>query len=613
MEKSILQKWKLPIGANRLPNGATLFTVWAPYAHHMAVKIMGDGSEALIPMVRLDDGMFSAMSEHAPPGTDYLYVIDGEKERPDPASRWQPQGVHGPSRVVDPAAFTWSDADWKGLPLKAYVLYELHVGTFSTQGTFEGVIDKLGHLKDLGVTAIELMPIAQFPGSRNWGYDGAYLYAVQDSYGGPEGLKKLVDACHGQGLAVVLDVVYNHLGPEGNYLGDFGPYFTQKYKTPWGQAVNFDGPYSDSVRRFIIDNALYWLTEFHIDALRIDAIHGIFDFSAKHVLEELADAFHLQADSLGKQAHLIAESDLNDVRVISPKAVGGYAVDAQWNDDFHHALHVLLTGCKQGYFQDFGKMIDLAKAAADGFVYDGRWSEYRKRTHGSSSLRCRGEQLVVFLQNHDQVGNACVGKRLASIASPEQYRLAAAILFFMPSIPMLFMGQEWGEMAPFLYMTSFHDAQLAEAVREGYAKDHAPYASGEALHDPQAEEAFDRSKLDWSLLNTPQHREILDLYRKLIRLRNETTALSNYDKVKTKSIFSELDRAIVFCREGDDGSAAVLACNFSGDIVELPLNTGGRRLNVAAATFAENEGEVVAASESSVLLRPWEFRLMIGV
>ena len=325
-------------------------------------------------MEREDDEVFRVLVPEQAASTDYLYVIDDSKERPDPVSRWQPEGVHGPSRVVDPKAFDWTDREWKGVPLDEYVIYELHVGTFTADGTFAGAIEKLEYLRDLGVSAVELMPVAEFPGARNWGYDGVYPYAAHSAYGGPGGLKKLVDACHRQGLAVVLDVVYNHLGPEGNYLADFGPYFTNRYLTPWGDAVNFDGPFSDGVRRYFVDNALYWLTEYHIDALRLDAIHGIFDFGTRHILGEIGEKFHAAAASLGRRAHLIAESDLSDVRVINPVEAGGHGLDAQWNDDFHHALLTVLTGARQGYFADFGRIVDLRKALRDGFVYDGRYS-----------------------------------------------------------------------------------------------------------------------------------------------------------------------------------------------------------------------------------------------
>ena len=353
--------WHLEFGAYAVPGDGVRFRVWAPRARMLDVRIVAPAPRT----VRLDrraDEVFEATVPGIGAGADYLYVIDGRTERPDPVSRWQPHGVHGPSRVVDLGAFHWTDGTWAGFPVEDYVLYELHVGTFTPEGTFEGAIAKLPYLRELGVTAVELMPVAEFPGARNWGYDGVQLYAPQSTYGGPEGLRRLVDACHHHGLAVVLDVVYNHLGPEGNCLADYGPYFSARYRTPWGEAVNFDGPLSDEVRRYFVDNARYWIAEYHVDGLRLDAVHGILDRGARHVLMELAEAVHAQAHALGRRSFVIAESNLNDVRVINPVEAGGYGVDAQWNDDFHHALHALLTGSQHGYFADFGRMDDLRKA-----------------------------------------------------------------------------------------------------------------------------------------------------------------------------------------------------------------------------------------------------------
>ena len=373
--------WKLRFGATLLGDETTEFRVWAPNLKSLAVRILGERPRT-IPMTQSAnpaESEFVAVVPQVSEGTDYLYVLEGERERPDPVSRWQPHGVHGPSRIVNPASFQWSDQKWAGIPLKDFIVYELHPGTFTREGSFESVIPRLPYLRDLGITAVEIMPVAEVPGNRNWGYDGASLYAPQSSYGGPAGLKKLVDACHQHGLAVVLDVVYNHLGPEGNYLPEFAPCFTDAHHTPWGKAINFDGPDSDGVRRFIIDNALYWLTEYHVDALRLDAIHGIYDFGARHILDELSDAFHSQARRLKRQAWLIAESDLEDVRIINPRSQGGYALDAQWHDDFHHALYALLTGEREGFLVDFGALADLAKSMRDGFVFDWKYSRYRRR------------------------------------------------------------------------------------------------------------------------------------------------------------------------------------------------------------------------------------------
>ncbi|MCR4426916.1 MAG: malto-oligosyltrehalose trehalohydrolase, partial [Firmicutes bacterium] len=370
---------ELNLGATYLGEGVCGFEVWAPRSRSVQLRLVAP-HERLITITREERGYYRARVRGVEPGTLYYYRLDGELDRPDPASRYQPEGVHGPSMVVDPSAFVWSDGEWRGVAQEDLIIYELHIGTFTSEGTFESAVPKLDALVELGVTAVELMPVAQFPGGRNWGYDGVYPYAVQNSYGGPDGLKRLVDACHRLGLSVYLDVVYNHLGPEGNYLGDFGPYFTDRYRGAWGPALNFDGPESDEVRRFFIQNALYWITEFHMDGLRLDAIHGIIDTSARRFLAELASRVHRTADKIGRTVHLIAESDLNDARVIRPREMGGDGLDAQWNDDFHHSLHSLLTGERDGYYQDFDSLDQLAKAFRSGYVYTGQYSNYRKRS-----------------------------------------------------------------------------------------------------------------------------------------------------------------------------------------------------------------------------------------
>ncbi|MGH7823102.1 MAG: malto-oligosyltrehalose trehalohydrolase, partial [Candidatus Binatia bacterium] len=362
-----------------------------------------------------------------------------------------------PSRIVDPGAFRWSDDAWRGVELGGLVFYELHVGTFSGAGSFDGVLERLGDLASLGITAIELMPVAEFPGTRNWGYDGVHPYAPHDAYGGPEGLKRLVDAAHRAGLAVVLDVVYNHLGPEGNYLAEFGPYFTDRYATPWGDAVNFDGADSDEVRRYFLDNALYWVSEFHLDGLRLDAVHAIYDFSARHILEEIADAVHALAACLGRNLHVIAESDLNDPRLVRPREQGGFALDAQWNDDFHHAVHTALTGERIGYYADFAGIDPVAKVLKDRFALDGRYSRFRRRRHGREARDLSPARFVVFTQNHDHVGNRPRGERLASLVPFEKQKLAAALLLISPYLPLVFMGEEYAESRPFLYFVSHGD------------------------------------------------------------------------------------------------------------------------------------------------------------
>lgn len=508
----------------RRERNACEFTVWAPFVKRVEVKIVFP-EEITVPLARDERGYWSGILEQAAPGMQYVFRLDGGKERPDPASRFQPMGVHGPSQIVDPGEFAWQDSGWTGVLLDNYVIYELHVGAFTKEGVFESVIPHLDYLRGLGITALELMPVAQFPGTRNWGYDGVYPFAAQNTYGGPPGLKKLVQACHDRGLAVILDVVYNHLGPEGNYLWDFGPYFTDKYKTPWGDAINFDGPYSDEVRRYFIENALSWITDFHIDALRIDAIHGIFDFSAKHFLEELGDEVHARAGELGRRVYIIPESDLNDVRVINPKERGGFGLDAHWNDDFHHALHTLITEERAGYYEDFGDISHLERAFREGFVYSGQYSEFRKRRHGSSSKDRPARQFVVFAQNHDQVGNRTGGERLASLVSFEALKLAAGVALLSPYVPLLFMGEEYGETAPFQYFTSFGDEQLGSAVRKGRKEESASFGWSGDVADPQAEETFRNSKIDAGLRDRGHHQILLEFYKTLLRLRRETASL----------------------------------------------------------------------------------------
>ena len=519
----------LSLGATPLGDGRCRFLVYAPKAERVEVRLLSP-RERTVPLARDDRGYHRGVAEEAPPGALYLYRLDGEKERPDPASRFQSRGVHGPSQVIDRNSFSWEDGEWTGIPIESYILYELHVGTFTTDGTFDAVIPRLDDLKDLGVTAIELMPVAQFPGGRNWGYDGVYPFAVQDSYGGPEGLKKLVNACHHREMAVVLDVVYNHLGPEGNYLGDFGPYFTDRYRTPWGAAINFDGPHSDEIRRYFIENALCWLTEYRVDALRLDAIHGIVDASAYPFLSELADTVRGLAEKTDRRAYLIPESDLNDARVITSRQQGGYGLSAQWNDDFHHALHALLTGEKEGYYGDFGSLDHLARAYSDGFVYSGRYSRYRNRRHGNSSRHMAARQLVVFSQNHDQVGNRMHAERLASLVSFESLKLAAGAVLLSPFLPLLFMGEEYGETAPFFYFISHSDENLIEAVRKGRKEEFAAFRWEGEIPDPQDEATYKSSRIDHRLAGEGHHKTLLEFYRELLLLRKDHPVLSRLSK-----------------------------------------------------------------------------------
>jgi maltooligosyltrehalose trehalohydrolase len=561
------------LGATYLGGGRCRFIVWAPSTQKVDLHLLAP-QKRLLPLERDEQGYYQALAEGVEPGSLYLYRLDGEKERPDPASRSQPQGVHGPSQVVDPF-FPWEDGCWFGLPLQDHIIYELHVGTFTPEGTFDAVIPLLDELKELGITALELMPVAQFPGSRNWGYDGVYPFAVQNSYGGPEGLKQLVDACHQRELAVVLDVVYNHLGPEGNHLGDFGPYFTERYRTPWGAALNFDGPDSDEVRRFFIENALHWITESHIDALRLDALHAILDISPQPFVEELSASVHAQAERLNRRVYFFGESAANDARLIRPRELGGYGLDAQWNDDFHHSLHVLLTGERTGYYQDFSGLQQIVKAFREGFVYSGEYSPYRRRRHGTSSRHIPAHRLVVFAQNHDQVGNRMLGERLSQLVSFESLKLAAGIVLFSPFIPLLFMGEEYGETAPFQYFTSHSDPALVEAVRRGRRKEFAAFQWQGEPPDPQDEATFLRAKLDCHLRQEVHHRVLLEFYQELIRLRREVPSLACLSKDTLDAVGYEKAK-VLFLRRWSNGDEAVAAFHFgeSPTSIALPLPAG---------------------------------------
>jgi maltooligosyltrehalose trehalohydrolase len=565
----------IPLGATIDARGTARFLVWAPKAQRVDLHVQG-GSR--LQMERGADGYFAAAMAGVAPGLRYSYSLDGGANRPDPASRHQPEGPHGPSELVE-RDFAWTDRDWRGHPLSRYVIYELHVGTFTPAGTFEAALERLDDVKELGVTAVELMPVAQFPGGRNWGYDGVGLYAAQSSYGGPLGLKRLVDACHARGMAVVLDVVYNHFGPEGNYLAEFGPYFTERYKTPWGPALNFDGEHSDHVRRFFIENALYWISECHIDALRLDAIHAIVDPSPVPFVQELAAAVHRRAAELGRDVHLIAESAANDSRLIGEPERGGIGMDAQWNDDFHHALRTVLTGEAEGYYSSYGRVEHLAKAMREGFVYTGEHSAFHKRRHGSDCRDVPAERFVIFTQNHDHVGNRMMGERLNVLVSPERARLAAAAVILSPYIPLLFMGEEYAETAPFLYFVSHTDPKLVEAVRKGRSEEFAAFKWQGEAPDPQAEETFARSKLDHALRHRPGHREMLAYYRELLRLRREAPALAHLSKETLEVRFVEQERTLTVRRwapprPGEEHTEAFLAFNFGEADAEIAAPAG---------------------------------------
>lgn len=566
-----------PLGATLLDQGRCCFLLWAPKAERIDLHISWP-RQLLIRMTSLRDGYFGVIVDGVEPGMRYRYRLDQGAAYPDPASRYQPEGVHGPSQVVDPT-FCWRDEGWKGRPLLDYVLYELHVGTFTPEGTFDAVIPHLRDLARLGITVVELMPVAQFPGERNWGYDGAYVFAPQNSYGGPDGLRRLVDACHQRGLGVALDVVYNHLGPEGNYLENFGHYFTDRYRTPWGKALNFDDRHSDQVRRYYIENALYWVTDFHIDSLRLDAVHAIFDESARPFLRELAQAVEHRAERLGRCVTVIAESNKNDPRHVEPARLGGYELDALWNDDFHHALHVALTGEQNGYYQDFQGVASLARSFEQGFVYSGQYSSYRGRRQGAPSGHLAPMRFVVYAQNHDQVGNRAQGERLSALVDFESLKLAAAAVLLAPGVPLLFMGEEYGETAPFLYFVSHSDRNLSAAVRRGRYQEFQSFGWAGELPDPQAEETFCRSRLDHHLADLPPNKQLRAFYAELIRLRLNTLAHYCHNRNRLEVMLNQSHNAVLL--RSDHHWAEAVACFHFGtsDLCwSLPLSQGRWRL-----------------------------------
>jgi maltooligosyltrehalose trehalohydrolase len=489
------------------------------------VKLAGE----LHPLARDEHGWWRLEVEAVNHGNDYAFVLnDSGTPLPDPRSAFQPFGVHGPSRIVDHDAFSWTDQGWQAPPLSSAVIYELHIGTFTPQGTFESAIEQLGHLADLGVTHIEIMPVCEFPGDCGWGYDGVDLYAPHHAYGGPEGLKRLVNACHAKGLAVLLDVVYNHLGPVGNYLSEFGPYFTNTYATPWGAALNLDGRGSWEVRRFLCDNAQMWLRDYHFDGLRLDAIHAFFDRSAIHFLEQLATEIDALESHLQRRLVLIAESDLNQPAVVRPREAFGFGIDAQWSDDFHHALHTVLTGERTGYYADFGSLADLAKALKSVFVYDGVYSNFRQRIHGRPVVNLPANRFLGYLQNHDQVGNRARGDRSSHLMSVGRLKIAAALVLLSPYVPMLFQGEEFAASSPFQYFTSYDDPQMGRAVSEGRKSEFAAFGwNPEDVPDPQAPETFRRSQLNWGEPGQSPHNILLDWHKQLIALRRANSDLTN--------------------------------------------------------------------------------------
>jgi maltooligosyltrehalose trehalohydrolase len=587
------------IGANYLGNGECEFTVWSPLLDSVTVKTLTP-QEQVIPLKPQSEGYWHAKVNDVYPGTLYRYVLNGQDAFADPASQYQPEGVHGPSQIVD-HQFEWTDEGWTGIPVESMIFYELHIGTFTPEGTFTAIISRLPELRELGINAIEIMPISQFPGDthieasltyRNWGYDGVYPYAVQNSYGSPGELKQLVNACHQHNIAVVLDVVYNHFGPEGNYMSQFAPYFTKTYKTPWGEALNFDDAHSQGVRNYFIENALYWLREFHIDALRLDAIQAIYDLGAKHFLWELAEAVHHFSQQGQKwKRHLIAESDLNNPQIIRPAELGGYGLDAQWSDDFHHSLHALLTGDRQGYYQDFGQTAQLAKAYEDTFVYDWKYAPHRKRFHGISCRDRNLSQFAICIQNHDQIGNQMKGERLTQRISFEGLKLAAGAVLLSPNLPLLFMGEEYGETAPFIYFVSHSDPDLIQAVRAGRKEEFEAFHYADDPPDPESAETFLKSKLNWQLRHEGKHKVLWDWYRQLINLRKTHPAFLNQDRNFIEATSDE-DKQLVIVRRWCESSELIFVMNFNSSPVTatLPIQHNANKLLDSADTSWSGPG-----------------------
>ncbi len=519
------------IGASLNRDNSCEFRVWAPYAREVMLCFVEE-SRSNIKMIKMEYGYWYARVEDCMEATRYLFKPDGKGPFPDPASRYQPEGVHGPSEVKDFTSFKWSDHLWENIPLGNMIFYELHTGIFSGGGGFKDIISRLDYFQELGINTIQLMPVGQFPGKRNWGYDGVYPFSVQQSYGGPYELMKLVDACHNKRLAVVLDVVYNHLGPEGNYFGEYAPYFTSRYNTPWGNAINYDDSYAYGVRNFVVQNVTMWLEDFHLDGLRLDAVHAIYDFSARHIMQELSETVEEINHRTGRAHYLIAESGLNDSRYINKIQSGGYGLDAQWNDDYHHGIHTLVTGEKNGYYVDFTDPEMFTKAYCNGFAYDGEYSVYRKRVFGNSSKNNQGQQFVVYSQNHDQVGNRKLGERLSSLVSFETLKLIAGTVFLSPYLPMLFMGEEYGEKKPFLYFVNHNDRELNRLVREGREQEFESFFSGNSISspDPSEEESFLKCKLSGNPFSDGFSKTLFEYYKYLIQLKKEHPVISRNNK-----------------------------------------------------------------------------------
>ncbi|HZS53680.1 MAG TPA: malto-oligosyltrehalose trehalohydrolase [Bryobacteraceae bacterium] len=572
------------------------FRVWAPVAGDVSLQI----GEQKHPMQPAGGGWWKIESKEAEPGTDYGYIVNGEGPFPDPRSAWQPYGVHGPSRLFDHSKFRWTDNGWQPRPLSSAAIYELHVGTFTGEGTFLGVIEHLDYLVDLGITHIELMPVAEFSGEWGWGYDSVDLFAPHHAYGTPDDLKFLIDTCHNRGLAVLLDVVYNHFGPAGNYLGKFGPYLIDAYKTPWGQAVNLDHKGNREVRRLFVDNALMWLRDYHLDGLRLDAVHAFVDNSAVHFLEFLASEVEVLSSRIGRHLVLIAESDLNTPCIVRSREASGYGIDAQWSDDFHHALHTVLTGENKGYYEDFGLLAQLAKALTSVFVYDGVYSPHRDSIHGRPVIGLSGRHFLAYSQNHDQVGNRAQGERLCHLVNVGAQKIAAALVLTSPFIPMLFQGEEFAASSPFQYFSQHEDPTLARNVSEGRKNEFKAFGwSPEEVPDPQDRAAFDRSKLRWSEVTQGEHGEMFNWYKQLIALRHSTPELTDGRLTEVNVTFNERARWLVLKR----GDIEIVA-NFAPDSQAIPISRMPRGILASSDRWDLRPGLIEIPGDSVAILSP---------
>ncbi|WP_316795704.1 malto-oligosyltrehalose trehalohydrolase [Pedobacter agri] len=604
------------IGVNFLEDGKVEIWLWAPYA--LNVSLLVPEKKLKIPLLKQNFGYWYGISHDITDGDGYSFKIwqSGETEhnlpntkhirRADPASVYQRDGIFGISTAINLNKSKWTDHNWKGISLENYIIYELHIGTFSQAGDFESIEKKLDYLVDLGINAIELMPVSQFPGNRNWGYDGVYPFAVQNTYGGPKELQHLTNACHDKGIAVILDVVYNHLGPEGNYFNDFGPYFTDKYHTPWGSAINFDDEKCDPVRQYYIENVLMWFRDFHIDALRLDAVHAIKDGSAKHILLEIKQHVNKLSEFVGRDFHLIVELDLNDNKYINPIEKGGYGMDAQWIDEFHHALRVTAGQKKRGYYSDFNGIEDLAKSLTDAYVYDGQFSVHRDKHFGIVAKGNDGKQFVVFSQNHDQIGNRMLGERTSSLVSFEMLKLMAATVFVSPYLPLIFMGEEYAEENPFLFFISHLDEKLVELVREGRKKEFAAFHHDEQVPDPQSEETFNRSKLNWNSHLHGKHQLMHAFYKEIINIRKSLPALSNLNRQQLKVEVHKIQNCLIISRWHQE-QQVLCALNFSKQQQVLPILNGldyQLVLNSAAEQWDGQDGNNLVFTDNNITIFP---------